>query len=117
MKKWQFWREQLKKFIDAIHFAKLNKKLIASLFSKFYKITMANIRELSFEQRVAVKYLRESGLPYREIGRQIGCNHSIALRIYKKNVSTSSVSKRADQGFQANLMKGGKEQFVELQGG
>ena len=59
---------------------------------------MAKIRELSLEQRVAVKYLRESGLSHRVIGRQIGCNHSTALKIYKKIVYNGSVSKQDGPG-------------------
>ena len=59
---------------------------------------MAKIRELSFEQRVAVKYLRESGLSYREIGRQIGCHHSTALRIHKRFALTGSVAKQDRPG-------------------
>ena len=59
---------------------------------------MAKIRELNLEQRVAVKYLRESDLSYRENGMQIGCNHSTALNIYKKFVSTGSVSKQGRPG-------------------
>ena len=47
---------------------------------------------------MAVKYLRESGISYREIGRQIGCNYSTALRICKKFVSTGSVSKQDRPG-------------------
>ena len=69
---------------------------------------MAKTQELGLEQRVAVKYLRESGLSYREIGRQIGCNHSTGLRIYKKFVSAGSVSKQGRPGRPSKFDERGK---------
>ena len=51
---------------------------------------MPKIRELSLEQRVAARYLRESGLSYRDIEKQVGCHHSTALQIYRKFVTTGS---------------------------
>ena len=59
---------------------------------------MPKTRELSFEQRVAARYLRESGLSYREIGKQVCCHHSTAVKIYKKIVFTGSVANKERTG-------------------
>ena len=44
---------------------------------------MVRVRELSDEERLTVKVLREMGLSFPKIGRIVGCHHSTALRIYK----------------------------------
>eukprot|EP00794_Sanderia_malayensis_P011384 gene11384-12571_t len=54
---------------------------------------MPKIRELSYEERLAVKILRETGLFYPKIGRIVVCHHSTALRIYKIFQATNSVKK------------------------
>ena len=53
---------------------------------------------MSFEQRLAVRYLRESGLSYREIGKQVDCHHSTAVKIYKKFGFTGSVANKERTG-------------------
>ena len=98
LKKWQFWREILKKLLMPYISQNSNGK----------------IRELSLEQRVAVKYLRESCLSYREIGRPIGCNHSTALKIYKKFVSTGSVSKQDGPGCPSKFDERGKRTICRV---
>ena len=59
---------------------------------------MPKTRELSFEQRVAVRYLREGGLSYREIGKKVDCHDSIAVKIYKKIILTGTVANKERTG-------------------
>ena len=54
---------------------------------------MVKERELSYEERLTVKILRETGLSFPKIGIIVGCFHSTALRIYKKFERTASVAK------------------------
>ena len=75
---------------------------------------MAKIRELSLGHRVAVKYGRVSGLSYREIGRQIGFNHSTALRNHKKIVSTGSVSKQDGPGRPSKFDERGERKICRV---
>ena len=51
---------------------KLKKRTV--YFLDISKCIIPKTRKLRFEQRVAVRYLRESGLSYREIGKQVCCN-------------------------------------------
>ena len=57
----------MKVFADAI-FQDNNKNKIRRTFLQLNKCEMPKTKELNFEQRIAVRYLRESGLSYREIG-------------------------------------------------
>jgi len=59
---------------------------------------MPKTRELSNDERLAIKYLRESGLSFRKIGEQLNCHHSTALKIYNRIVSSGSVAKKARSG-------------------
>ena len=59
---------------------------------------MPKTRELSHDERLAIKYLRESRLSFRKIGEQLSCHYSTALRIYKQFVSSGCVEKKARSG-------------------
>ena len=54
---------------------------------------MVKVRELSYEERLTVKVLRETGLSFPKIGKIVGCHHTTALRIYKNFLKTASVAK------------------------
>ena len=82
LKKWQFWREMLKKLLMPYISQWQTRNELRNPFSKFYEIAMARIREGSLEQTVAVKYIRNNGLSYLEIGREIGCSPSTAIKIF-----------------------------------
>ena len=45
---------------------------------------MVRVRELSDEERLTVKVLRETGLFFPKSGIIVGCQHSTAVRVYKK---------------------------------
>ena len=59
---------------------------------------MPKTRELSHDERLAIKYLRESGLSFRKIGEQLSCHYSTSLRVYKQFVSSGCVEKKARNG-------------------
>jgi len=59
---------------------------------------MPKTKELNFEQRIAVRYLRESGLSYREIGKQGGCHHSTTVKSYNKCATTGWVEHKERLG-------------------
>ena len=57
---------------------------------------MVKIRELSLNERAAIKYLREAGLSYAQIAQQVGCSKSAVFKIYKTFENTGSIGKRRD---------------------
>ena len=59
---------------------------------------MPKTRELSHDERLAIKYLRESRLSFRKIGEQLSCHYSTALWIYKQFVSSVCVEEKARSG-------------------
>ena len=61
---------------------------------------------MSFEQRVAVRYSRDSGLSYREIGKQVCCHNSTAVKIYKNLFLLGQLQTRKEQGVYTNLAEG-----------
>ena len=76
----------------------ITKTKYAVRFLQLNKCTMPKTKELNFEQRIAVRHLRESGLSYREIGKQVGCHHSTTMKIYKKFATTGSVENKERPG-------------------
>ena len=76
---------------------------------------MPKSRELSFEQR-AVRYMRESGLSYHEIGKQVGLHLSTAIKSCKQFALTGSVANKERTGCPIYLATGKREYFVELLG-
>ena len=69
---------------------------------------MPKTRELSNDERLAIKYLRESGLSFRKIGEQLNCHHSTALTIYNRFVSSGSVAKKARSGRPSKINERGE---------
>ena len=69
---------------------------------------MPKTRELSNDERLAIKYLRESGLSFRKIGEQLNCHHSTALKIYNRFVSSGSVAKKARSGRPSKINERGE---------
>jgi len=65
---------------------------------KCEKLTMVKIRELSLNERAAIKYLREAGLSYAQIAQQVGCSKSAVFKIYKTFENTGSIGKRRRSG-------------------
>ena len=59
---------------------------------------MVKIRELSLNERAAIKYLREAGLSYAQIAQQVGCSKSAVFKIYKPFENTGSIGKRRRSG-------------------
>ena len=59
---------------------------------------MVKIRELSLNERAAIKYLREAGLSYAQIAQQVGCSKSAVFKIYKTFENTGSIGKRRRSG-------------------
>ena len=64
---------------------------------------MVKVRELSDEERLTVRVLRETGLSFPKIGIIVGCHHSTALRIYKSFLKTASVAKLPRTGHPKKL--------------
>ena len=85
----------MKLFADAI-FQDSNNNKIFCTFSTAQQ--MPKTKELKSEQQIAVRCLRESGLSYHEIGKQVGCHHSTAMKIYKKFATTGSVENKERTG-------------------
>ena len=61
-------------------------------------LTMTKIRELSLNERVVIKHLREAGLSYAEIAQQVGCTKSAAFKVYKKIKNTGSIERKRRSG-------------------
>ena len=59
---------------------------------------MVKIRELDLEERLAITYLREAGLSYSEIGRQLGCSKSTAHKIFTNFEKTGAIAKQSRPG-------------------
>ena len=59
---------------------------------------MAKIRELSLNERLVIKHLREAKLSYAEISQQVGCTNSAAFKIYKKFENTGFIEKKRRSG-------------------
>ena len=76
---------------------------------------MPKTRELSNEERLAIKYLKESGLSFRKIGDKLNCHHSTALKIYNQLLSSGSIAKKQEVGVQVKSTKGERGQFVVRQ--
>ena len=55
---------------------------------------MVKIRELSLNERAAIKYLREAWLSFAQIAQQVGCSKSAVFKIYKTFENTGSIGKR-----------------------
>ena len=51
-------------------------------------------RQLSNEERLAIKYLNESRLSFCKIGEQLKCHHSTALKMYNQFLSSGSIAKK-----------------------
>ena len=60
---------------------------------------MVHGKEISLEDRVAMKTLREAGYSFDEIGNKIGCSKSAAYEVFKnfKHTDTVAVRKRTGQ--------------------
>ena len=56
---------------------------------------MPKSQELFHDERLAMKYLRESGMSCCKIGDQLSCHNSTALKIYNQFVSGDCVEKEA----------------------
>ena len=59
---------------------------------------MPKARELSHEERLTVKWLREIGFSFPKIAKLVGCHHSTALRIYRNFEATNSIVKLPRNG-------------------
>ena len=69
---------------------------------------MPKTRELSNEERLAIKYLKESGLSFRKIGEQLNCHHSTALKTYNQYLSSGSIAKKARSGRPSKITERGE---------
>ena len=67
---------------------------------------MVKIRELSLNERAAIKYLREAGLSYAQIAQQVGCSKS-AISKYTKHLKIQVQLEKGE-----NLV-GGKRAQIE----
>ena len=70
---------------------------------------MPKIGELSNEEGLAIKFLRESGLSFRKIGEQLKCHYSTALKLYNQFLSIGSIVKKTrkqEAGVQVTSTKG-----------
>ena len=77
---------------------------------------MPKTRELSNEERLAINYLKESGLSLRKIGEQLNCHHSTALKIYNQFLSSGFIAKKARSGRPSKINERGERgQFVVRQ--
>ncbi len=59
---------------------------------------MVRGKELSYENRVAIKTLRETGLSYGKIAQKVGCTKSTAYKVIKTYQETGSVAVRERTG-------------------
>ena len=72
------------------------------------RLTMPKTRELSNEERLAINYLRETGLPFRKIGEQLNCHHSTAVNLYNQFVSSGCIAKKARSGRPSKVSERGE---------
>ena len=70
---------------------------------------MPKIQELSNEEGLAKKYLRESGLSFRNIGEQLNCHHSTAVKLYSQFVSSGCTAKKARSGRPSKINEMGED--------
>ena len=64
---------------------------------------MPRTRDLSYEERVAIITLKESGYSFRKIAEQLDCSKSTAFYIYKMYRETNSAEKRKRTGRKKKL--------------
>ena len=67
-------------------------------------------RELSHEEQITVKILRENGHSFPEIAKVIGCNYSTCIRIFYSFKTTDSIHQKQRTGRPKKLTK--EETFV-----
>ena len=69
---------------------------------------MPKTQELSKEERLAIMYLKESGLSFRKIGEQLNCHLSTALKIYNQFLSSGSIAKKVRSGRPSKINERGE---------
>ena len=59
---------------------------------------MVKKRELSYEERIKVKILRENGHSFPQIAKVVGCHHSTCIRIFNSFKKTGSIHHKQRTG-------------------
>ena len=77
---------------------------------------MVKKRELSYEERITVKILRENGHSFPQIAKVVGCHYSTCIRIFNSFKKTGSIHQKQRTGRPKKLMKEVRDLCAELQG-
>ena len=77
---------------------------------------MGRKRELSYEERITVKILRESGYSFPQIAKAVGCQYSTCMRIFNSFKKTGSIHQKQRTGRPKKLTKEVRDSCAELQG-
>ena len=72
---------------------------------------MVKTRELTESERVATKYLHETGHSFSEIVKQVGCSKSRAFKVYKRIQKTWSIEKQPRSGRPRKFLKRGESRL------
>ena len=75
---------------------------------------MVKVRELTENERVAIKVLRGAGHSFVEIARQVGCSRSGAFKVFRSIEKSESFAKLPRTGRPKKFLERGREPFVVL---
>ena len=72
---------------------------------------MVKKRELSYEERITVKILRENGYSFPQIAKAVGCHYSTCMRIFNSFKKPGSIHQKQRTGRPKKINERG-ERFV-----